>query len=366
MKKKLLSAENRISPGRINGSITLSELVDRTFDAYNALRLKEACRLMVERILEPNVTVGLSLAGALTPAGLGISSIIPLIRHGFVDWIVSTGANLYHDTHFALGHSMHRGSPILDDVKLRTLEIVRIYDVLFDYKVLLHTDAFYREIFRSEVFQQTMGTAELNYHIGRFLYEREHALYNDDTSILSTAYQEAVPVYVPAPGDSSTGMNIAALALEGGRLRINPSRDVNETAALVFDAKQQGETAVLIVGGGSPKNFLLQTEPYIQEILGLDDSGHDYFIQMTDARPDTGGLSGATPSEAVSWGKIKPEALPNTVVCYGDATILLPLMTAYVVANHPPRKKKRLYEKREKTVRSLSAAYSKKRSFRPK
>ena len=106
-------------------------------------------------------------------------------------------------------------------------------------------------------------------------------------------------------------MNVAAMALRGTAFRFDVSADVNQTAAIVWDAKRRGgKSAVLIVGGGSPKNFMLQTEPQIQEVLGLPEKGHDYFLQMTDARPDTGGLSGATPAEAVSWGKVDPEPAP--------------------------------------------------------
>jgi deoxyhypusine synthase len=153
-------------------------------------------------------------------------------------------------------------------------------------------------------------------------------------------------------------MNSAGLALENHRLKIDVSLDVNESAAIVYHAKKKGgKSGVVILGGGSPKNFLLQTEPHIQEILGLSDSGHDYFIQITDARPDTGGLSGATPSEAISWGKINPQGLPNTVVAYLDATVALPLITAYALARGTPRPHKRLYEKRDTLVHALRRDY---------
>ena len=150
-----------------------------------------------------------------------------------------------------------------------------------------------------------------------------------------------MPIFTSSPGDSSIGMNLAALQLEGSALRIDPLRDVNQSAAIVYDAKKAGRSGVLILGGGSPKNFILQTEPQIQEVLGLEESGHDYFLQVTDARPDTGGLSGATPQEAMTWGKVDPEQLPDTVTCYLDSTVALPLLTAYALANRshaPPRR----------------------------
>jgi len=349
----------RINPPAITGNETAADLVDRAFLAYNGARLREAARLLAERMLEDDVTVGLSITGALTPAGLGMSAILPLMEAGFVDWIVSTGANLYHDTHFGLGLAMHRGTFQADDVELREHGVVRIYDVFFDYRVLLDTDAFFREIIAAPEFQRDMGTAEFHFLCGRYVRAREQALGLQRRSLLAAAWELAVPIYTSSPGDSSIGMNVAAKALEGNRLRLDPNVDVNETAAIVWDAKARGgKSAVWILGGGSPKNFVLQTEPQIQEVLGIAEKGHDYFLAVTDARPDTGGLSGATPAEAVSWGKIDPEQLPGTVIVYADSTIALPLLTAYALARHAPRKPKRLYERREDLMRALREAYA--------
>src|SRR5689334_15406342 len=184
-----------------------------------------------------------------------------------------------------------------------------------------------------------MSTAEFHYRAGRYVLERERKLGLKNKSLLAAAHEYAVPLYTSSPGDSSIGMNVAAKALQGNKLAFDPSLDVNESAAIVLAAKRgiayegkvakkktTGKSAVFILGGGSPKNFLLQTEPQIQEVLGIDERGHDYFLQVTDARPDTGGLSGATPGEAVSWGKVDPDRLPDAVVCYVDSTVALPLI----------------------------------------
>ena len=355
----------RISPKGITGKETAADLIENAFLAYNAGRLREGCTLFVQRMLEPEVTVGMTLTGAMTPAGLGMSCLIPLMEMGFVDWIISTGANLYHDAHFALDLPMHRGTPHADDVELRDKGVVRIYDIFFDYNVLLSTDAFIREVSAREEFQRPMSTAEYHYLLGGYVREREKALGLKRRSVLSAAHQMAVPVYTSSPGDSSIGMNVAEQALAGSRLRFDVSADVNETAAIVLEAKRTGgRSGVLIAGGGSPKNFMLQTEPQIQEVLGIDERGHDYFLQLTDARPDTGGLSGATPAEAVSWGKIDPDQLPGTVVCYMDNTVALPLLTAYACARHAPRPLKRLYEKREQMMGRLVDEYRKALEFR--
>jgi deoxyhypusine synthase len=352
-KTKWLSGR-KIDPEPIGQGIGAADLVDRAFLAYNAGRLERASHLFVERMLEPESRVGMTLSGALTPAGLGRSALIPMIRAGFVDWIVSTGANLYHDAHFGLGLALHRGDHQVDDRVLREDGVVRIYDVLFDYKVLLKTDAYLRDVMLGAEFQRDMSSAELHHLLGKFLAAREDELGVQDTCVLSAAYRCGVPCYTSSPGDSSIGMNVAELWLRSRGPRIDVSRDVNETAAIVYDAKKSGgASSVLILGGGSPKNFILQTEPHIQEVLGLAEEGHDYFIQITDARPDTGGLSGATPSEAVSWGKVDPDKLPDTVVVYGDSTIALPLLAAYALTRHEPRPLRRLYDQRDRMLDAL-------------
>jgi deoxyhypusine synthase len=349
----------RIRPRPVTGGVTAADLVEKTFSAYNAARLREACALFVERMLEPDVTVGLSVTGALTPAGLGLSCLNPLMRAGFVDWVVSTGANLYHDVHHALGMPIHEGRPTFDDVALRHEGVIRIYDIVFPYEVLLDTDAFFRQLLSLPEFQRPMSTAEFHFRAGRVLTRAMRRIgLGTDQSVLATAHACGVPVYTSSPGDSSIGMNVARQALEGGAFAFDVAADVNETAAIVYGAKRRkGRSAVLILGGGSPKNFLLQTEPQIQEVLGIDEAGHDYFLQITDARPDTGGLSGATPAEAVSWGKIDPNRLPDTVVCYVDATVALPLLTAYALARHAKRPLRRLYGRREELMAGLMKAF---------
>lgn len=350
----------RIAPTPITKDTSVVELVEHAFQAYNGARLREACMLLTKKMLDDDVTIGMSLTGALTPAGLGISSLIPLIEAGFVDWIVSTGANLYHDTHFGIGLAMHRGSPFVSDTVLREEGVVRIYDIFFEYDVLLSTDAFFRQIIQGEEFQRDMSTAEFHYLCGKYVAERERVLGISRQSVLAAAYEHAVPIYTSSPGDSSIGMNVAAKALDGNKLRLDVTADVNETASIVLSAKRAGgKSGVWILGGGSPKNFMLQTEPQIQEVLGIEEKGHDFFLQLTDARPDTGGLSGATPGEAVSWGKVDPDKLPDAVVCYVDSTVALPIITAYALATHAPRTPKRLFDRRAGMMDLLREEYAK-------
>src|SRR5437879_752897 len=357
-------SHKRIDPPALAGDTSLTQLVEEAFLSYNGGRTREACKLFTAKMLADNVTVGLSLSGALTPAGLGTSCLVPLIEAGFIDWIVSTGANLYHDTHFALGMDLHQSRPGLDDLKLREHQVIRIYDIVFDYENLLGTDRFYRALCRGEAFQKTLGTAEFHFLVGKNLAAREDeeaarekGKRKSGRSLLAAAYRCGVPIFTSSPGDSSIGMNLAALELEGSALRIDPLRDVNQSAALVFDAKKKGRSAVFILGGGSPKNFILQTEPQIQEVLGLEESGHDYFLQVTDARPDTGGLSGATPSEAMTWGKVDPSQLPDTVTCYLDSTVALPLLTAYALSRRDRRTPKRLMDNLSDVTAAMEKEY---------
>jgi deoxyhypusine synthase len=353
----------KIAPIPISTDISVVDLIDGYFTAYNSARLREICQLLSRDVFQPGVTVGLTLSGAMTPAGFGSSVLAPLIRQGFVDYIISTGANLYHDLHYALGLDLYASHPFVDDVKLRQEGRIRIYDIVFEYNVLLQTDAFIRELLRAEPFQKRMGTAEFHYLLGQSVYAIEQQLGVPSSSLLATAYECGVPIYTSSPGDSSIGMNVAALALEGSKLILDPSQDVNETAAIAYGARNsgipevEGKSAALILGGGSPKNFLLQTQPQIHEVLGLEERGHDYFVQITDARPDTGGLSGATPNEAVSWGKVDPNELPSTVVCYTDSTIALPVIGAYVMNQCAPRPLKRLYDQREDLLAQLRQDY---------
>jgi deoxyhypusine synthase len=368
-------SHKRIDPPALTGKSTLTQIVEEAFLSYNAGRVREACKLFTEKMLADNVTVGLSLSGALTPAGLGMSCLVPLIEAGFIDWIISTGANLYHDTHFALGMDMHQSRPGLDDLALREHQVIRIYDIVFDYENLLGTDRFYRQLCRSEPFQKTFSTAEFHCLVGKYLAAREDAAPSPPAplsggerrkvkhrSMVAAAYRCGVPIFTSSPGDSSIGMNLAALQLEGSQLRIDPLRDVNQSAAIVWDAKKKkGRSGVFILGGGSPKNFMLQTEPQIQEVLGLEEAGHDYFLQVTDARPDTGGLSGATPQEAMTWGKVDPNQLPDTVTCYVDSTVFLPILTVYAQATHEPREPKRLMDRLDALMKDLEAGYIKNR-----
>jgi deoxyhypusine synthase len=336
---------------RPRGGPEVRHLIDHGFQAFNAGRLSEACHIYSEKMLAPDndTTIGLTIAGALTPAGLG-GCVIEMMERGLVDFIISTGANLYHDLHYALNFSLHRGSPFLDDVELYEQGIIRIYDVLFPATVLLETDSYIRDFLVRSKLAGAMSTAEFHYRLGLDLLEKNPGC--DEYSVVAHAAKSGVPIYTSSPGDSSIGMNIAYHELmNSGTLMIDPNRDVNEVCAIILAAKKNG---CVILGGGSPKNFYLQGQPTLWEVYGIPKGGNDYFIQFTTDQVVWGGLSGATPAEAVSWGKVNPGVLPDTVVAYVDSTIAFPLFCEYAVGSpYNRRTRKDLVHKRDALVADL-------------
>ncbi|MBI4842957.1 MAG: deoxyhypusine synthase [Nitrospirae bacterium] len=354
-----------LKPKGIKKGMKVDDVIESAMFSFNAGAFRKACELFAGHVVSENVRVGVSLAGALVPAGIGRSCLIPLMKAGMVDWIVSTGANLYHDLHLILGYDFCRGHADADDTQLREKGIIRIHDIFLDYDALLDTDSFIRKTI-SNYFSgkgEPCSSADIHAALGKEIIRIKPSLKNE--SVLAVAYECGIPVHTSSPADSSIGMNIAALMLEEKPVPFDTHKDVNEVTSYVYDIKKRGgESAVLLLGGGSPKNFVLQTEPHIQEVLGLPESGHDFFIQFTDARPDTGGLSGATPSEAVSWGKIDPNALSKTIVSYGDCSLMLPFFVSYALNRSKPRPNSRLFEKKEKLVKQLKDDYRKKGSYK--
>ena len=337
---------------RPQGSPGVRTLVDDGFQAFNAGRLSEACQIFTQKMLDPanDTTIGLTVAGAMTPAGLG-GCVIELMERGLVDFLISTGANLYHDLHYALNFTLHRGSPFVDDRDLYEEGVIRIYDVLFPATVLLETDAYIRDFIVRSGLNEPISTSEFHYRLGRDLLNRHPGC--EEHSVVAQAAKAGVPIYTSSPGDSSIGMNIAYHELmNGSRFMIDPNKDVNEVCAIVLAGKQNG---CVILGGGSPKNFYLQAQPTLWEVYGIPKGGNDYFIQITTDSVVWGGLSGATPSEAVSWGKVNPGVLPGTVVAYCDSTIAFPIFCEYAVGSaHGRRARKELVYKRDELVTALT------------
>lgn len=329
-----------IEPLRLEAGGTVADLIDTVYarSGFNARRLAEAAQLYA-RMLQGHMTVGMTIAGAMTP--IGMSGVVnSLIEAGFVDFIISTGANLYHDLHRPYGAPMVQGSHEIDDNSLADAGIARIYDVFIgDEETLMATDRRILEALEDLDYTQPFSTARLHYVLGTAV---ERSAPHPEKSLVVQAARCAVPVYTSSPGDSSIGMNLAVPYLLDRPVQLNPILDVIETAAIVGSAEQNG---VVMLGGGSPKNFYLQTQPTLHQILrDPSKGGHDCFIQLTVDSPHWGGLSGATPQEARSWGKIK-DAHRNNVVVYSCCSMTFPLLAQYVLTRCKPRPLKRLYDR---------------------
>jgi len=353
MKKTKFLQKKRIFPNatEFNHS-TIQDLITyySNSGAYNGGRLSEACEIY-EKMIDEDVIICLTLSGALTPTGIG-GQINQLIKNGLVDFIISTGANLYHDIHFALDLPVYQGDFRVNDVELLKEKIVRIYDIFLPEETLLKTDDFIRNSIKDFTPNVPISTAHLHNYIGKTILEKGK---NPEFSILAFAAKYDIPIFSPSPGDSSIGMNLALLKMSNNNVVIDTDLDILESTAIVFNSEKTGAVEL---GGGAPKNFYMQTQPMLSQIMELDKGGHNYIIQITADAPHWGGLSGATPSEAISWRKIKPNNLKNDVVVYCDVTVAAPLLFSYILSKKLKRKGKHLYSKRKDFLNKLEASYN--------
>ena len=337
---------------KLDPKMTIEDLVEVfASSGFNGRQLGDAAKLYAKMIKE-DATICLTVAGAMTPVGFG-GIIKTLIERGFVDWIVTTGANVYHEDHFAWGLPIKQGNFNVDDMKLFENEIVRIRDVYIKfYETLEVEDQIIQKMFGKDFPDESFTTAEFCNLMGKI--SKEKAKY-PEKSFVTTAYEYDVPVYISTIKDSSLALNLAVHRLAGKKYNLDFVREILEQAAIVYDSKKSG---ILELGGGVPKNTAQQTGPLLDQILRRNDGGQDYIIQITDARPDTGGLSGATLQEGKSWGKVQ-HAHEGMVTVYADATIAFPILALYVLSNQKSRKPKRIYKKIGKLYDKLSEDYFK-------
>ncbi len=339
---------------RISKDTNINDLIRLYASAgYNARRLGEAAELL-SRMIEDDATICLTIAGAMTPIGYG-GLVKVLIEHGLVDWIIATGANIYHDAHFAFKLPVKQGHFDVDDDILHKRSIVRIYDVYIkEDETLQRQDKIVMEMVEeaikdNEFNPEGFTTAEFSYMLGKYIYENA----DRECSFLASAYAHNIPVYISTFKDSSLALDLIPLRLNGKHFLVDVIREIIEQAAIVYNSSKNG---ALEIGGGVPKNTAQQTGPALDQILHLNHGGLDYIIQLTDARPDTGGLSGATLQEGKSWGKVKTSHI-NLVTVYGDASITFPLLCLYAISSHEPRKGKGLYLKRKEYYERLKYIY---------
>ena len=337
---------------KLDPKMTIEDLVNVfASSGYNGRQLGDAAKLYA-KMIEEDATICLTVSGAMTPVGFG-GIIKTLIEKGFVDWIVTTGANVYHEDHFAWGLPVKQGSFDVDDMKLYENEIVRIRDVYIKFHETLEAqDELVQKMFGDDFPDKSFTTAEFCNLMGKISKEKAK---HPEKSFITTAYDYDVPVYISTIKDSSLALNLAVHRLKGKVYNLDFVREIIEQAGILYDSKKSG---ILELGGGVPKNTAQQTGPLLDQILKRDDGGQDYIIQITDARPDTGGLSGATLQEGKSWGKVQ-DAHNGMVTVYADATIAFPILALYVLSNQKTRKPKRLYKKLGQLYEKLSEDYSK-------
>ncbi len=354
-----------VHPRGITGKEGPRDIAVRMFPAYVGRQERTAYELM-RRSVDDDCAIFLTFSGAMTPAGLHQSCIIPLIERGLIDCITTTGANLYHDAHRVIGHRIREIEPNAGDLQYRLARIIRIYDLGFWEETLLQTDRLFSAILQLPDFQRKMTTVELHYLLGKHIAEMETALGVKTPSLLATAYRHAVPIFVGAVQDGSIFLNIVKLRRMLGaafKLEIDVNDDVFEMGAIQHHcfSTLKRPMAIWILGGGVPKNYTLQGEPLLDQILGVPTHGFDIDVQFCVDPVDNGALSSCPAGEGHTWGKVSAESVETgSVYVHADVTAVFPWLT-YALLSDPKVKRphRRLYEAREQAVYALQRAVDK-------
>ncbi len=349
-----------VSPPPIRGDESPGAIIDQMFNAYVGRQVRTAYELM-QRSIDERYAVFLTLSGAMTPAGIHQSCLIPLIERGIIDCITTTGANLYHDAHRVLGHTIREIRPDAGDLALREARIIRIYDLGFDEEVLLDTDRFFSAILLGPEFQRRMTTTELHFLLGKRMAQIEEALGVKQPSLLSVAYHHRVPIFVGAVQDGSIFLNVVKMRRLLGDafgLEIDVATDVYEMGAMQHFAANalERKLAVWILGGGVPKNYTLQGEPLLGQILDLDSDGFDIDVQFCVDPVDNGALSSCPAGEGHTWGKVSPEGVARSVYVHCDLTAVFPWLTYALLSKRTMRKRGlKLMNRRDEALAYLDA-----------
>nr|MBK7064715.1 deoxyhypusine synthase family protein [Deltaproteobacteria bacterium] len=350
-----------VSIGGITGRETPDELLRGSFPAFVGRQERTGYELMA-RAMDEDYATFLTFSGAMTPAGLHQSCLIPLIERGLIDCITTTGANLYHDAHRIIGHRIREIDPNAGDLALRLARIIRIYDLGFWEETLLETDMLFSAILQLPQFQKRMTTPELHYLLGEAIAKVEEALGVKQPSLLATCYRRAIPIFVGAVQDGSIFLNIVKLKRlfpETFKLEIDVNDDVYEMGAMQHYCLRglDKKMAVFILGGGVPKNYTLQGEPLLSQILGVHTDGFDIDVQFCVDPVDNGALSSCPAGEGHTWGKVSPEGVSRSMYVHADVTAVFPWVT-YALMSDPKRARahRRLYEHRAEALAALDAA----------
>ena len=339
-----------VDPKPITGQESARELLAHAFSAYVGRQERTAFELM-KRSLDEDCSIFLTLSGAMTPAGLHQSCIIPLIERGIISCLTTTGANLYHDAHRIIGHAIREVNPNAGDLALRLARVIRIYDLGFWEEALLDTDALFSALMRGPDYQRSMTTAEFHFLLGRDIAAMEKALGVKQPSLLATCWKYRVPIFVGAVQDGSIFLNAVKLKRlfpDTFKFSIDINDDVFSMAAVQHWARHHGSKrlAIWILGGGVPKNYTLQGEPLLDQILYVPTQGFDIDVQFCVDPVDNGALSSCPAGEGHTWGKVSVEAVETgSVYVHCDVTAVFPWLT-HALLEDPKAKRKptRLYD----------------------
>lgn len=362
---------------RVDKCHTVHEIFEHCLPAFGGAILRRVYQIL-DRAIAAKCPLTLSISGPVTVSGQHQAWLIPLLETGWVAYISTTDAVCYHDGHRSL--NAHTEDPIYevpifgDDGKLRDEGVIRVTDMGFDEEVLLDQDKFLSAVLQRPEFQKTMTGTELRYRLGGY-YGQQEVRNRVDTGLLSTCNRLGIPIFVGAPSDGSVFLNSMKLwamkqagLIPEYKFDLDLHAEVFEACAYhywgLFESEAKG-IATLILGGGVPKNFNLQPEPALGQVLGLPDvRGYEFDVQITTAPVTDGSLSSCPPAEAVTWGKVdKDTYLQSTESMPGDYSVVMPFIVKALMEKHGHREPYRLYERREALTAALREAVAKNREW---
>ncbi len=349
----------RVEGAPITGGETTRELLQKAFGAFVGRELRTGYEI-IRRMIAEDHTIVLALSGAMTPASLHTTCLIPLIQAGIIDILVTTGANIYHDLQRAIDGEFFAVDPTIGDIQLRKSGLTRIYDLVFPEDDLYRTDKLVQKILTHKSFQRRMTTPEfhdlLGQHVAKLLKKKTQA-----SSLTVQAHLARVPIFCGAPQDGSIYLNVAYLKRKLGerfQFGIDIEADIHEFGAYHWLAKHRWskKLSIIILGGGVPKNYSLQPEPYLSQICGLKAEGYDCDVQICDAHVQNGGLSSCTAGEAYTWGKVSAEFQRNSQYVFAEVTSVFPFLVHALLQEGLKKTPRRLLDRRDEALKLLDRA----------
>jgi len=357
----------RVMSEPITGKETTAELFEKSFGAYVGREVRNAYEI-IKKMIEKDHTIVLAMSGAMTPIDFAVSCIIPMIKAGYVDIITTTGANLYHDIQRLESDNWYEVNPNQGDIRLRKAGWTRVYDTAFPDDDLWIVDHLVTDLVRRPDFNRSMTTTQFHYLLGKQLARfgrRRFKRADLNRSLLVQAYRNSIPIFCGAPQDGSIFLNLAFLKRKLGhryKFSIDLEEDIHEFGAYHYYAKNKWsrKLSIIILGGGVPKNYSLQPEPYLTQICDIEASGYDMDVQICDAHVQNGGLSSCTAGEGHTWGKTSEDCVKNSQYVFADVTATFPFIVHALLQEGIERESRHLLDYRNEAIAFLDKALRKK------